>query len=73
MHVVHSISGRIDFREFLIGLGILNSQADEDRDHVLHLAFKMFDVRNTGRVQLEIIRRACKKHFAFLILAFFFT
>lgn len=60
-HLFHwcIFTGRIDFREFLIGLGILNSQEDQDRDQILQLAFKMFDVQNNGRVQLEVIRRAC--------------
>jgi Ca2+-binding EF-hand superfamily protein len=67
--LIESISGRIDFREFLIGLGILNSQEEQDRDAILKLAFKMFDVQGSGRVQLEFLRRACMLTRYYILIA----
>lgn len=51
-------SGRIDFREFLIGMGILSSSDDADRDAILELAFKMFDVDGAGLVSVQVLRSA---------------
>ena len=41
---------------FVLGLGLLASDNDSDRDSIVRLAFRMFDVRETGLVPLDVLR-----------------
>jgi lysophosphatidylcholine acyltransferase/lyso-PAF acetyltransferase len=54
-------TGRIDFREFLLGLGVLSSSSPQDTDAVVELAFKMFDLEGTGRVRVDVLHRAFRR------------
>eukprot|EP00455_Lapot_gusevi_P012833 TRINITY_DN1616_c0_g2_i1.p1 TRINITY_DN1616_c0_g2~~TRINITY_DN1616_c0_g2_i1.p1 ORF type:complete len:571 (+),score=204.43 TRINITY_DN1616_c0_g2_i1:63-1775(+) len=47
-------TGEIDFREYLIGLGLLNS--DTDPDAMIRLAFRMFDLDNDEKIQINDLR-----------------
>ena len=54
-------TGFIDFRHFLVGLGMIN---DLNPDDIISLAFKMFDVDSTNRISVKQLQRVVSRIFA---------
>lgn len=50
-------SGRLDFREFLVGSTILQASTEETVDDALKFAFKTFDLSNKGKMDFASAQR----------------
>ena len=56
--------GSIDFRSYVLGLGILNSETDADLEAAVKLAFRMFDVKGSGKIPVATLREMFHSHIA---------
>jgi len=55
--------GEIDFKEFLLGLTILNQKEDTSKKDIIEHSFHVFDEKGNGYIELDNFKLVLKRNF----------